>query len=128
MPTSPSREVLRARANAIPPVEGGEIVGEKDALAMLFDLKRLGSNLPEHLTQQHKSIFESLLPELELSDKGDYYVLDGPTLYAAIARAVKGGAAQAISDIGQPLAENRLLEELLMTEQAGATEPPAEYS
>lgn len=127
MPHSTSREVLRARANAIPPVEGGEIVGEKDALAMILDLKLLGSSLPEHLTQQHRSIFDSLLPELELSENGEYYVLDGPTLYAALARAVKGGAAQVISDIGQPLAENRLLEELLLTEQPeAATEPPSE--
>ncbi len=90
----PNRETIREQAASIPLVHDGVAVTEKTALAILDDLERYGSAIPDHIREQIATLTN------ELKDKiGD----DVPELVlrGIVARAAIAGAAQVISDAGQ---------------------------
>ena len=114
MADHPSRATLNRRAAALPLVESGEVIDTKEINAVLLDVERLGSMLPEHLRDQAAAVLLFAQAELEHSEDGSIYVMDEQILKGLIARAVRAGAAQTVSDLGQPLVEQHELEEILL--------------
>lgn len=89
----PDRDEIRRRSLALPLSGESETVDETTALAILEDLKRVGSPIPNHVIEQIEHLTE------EISE----HVVGIPPkiLQGIIARAAIAGAAQAVSDTGQ---------------------------
>ena len=105
----PDRQDIKRRSLALPVTSEGETVDEPTALAILEDLKRSGSHIPEHIDEQIEDLTE------EMSEK----VTGVPTqvLQGIIARAAIAGAAQAVSDTGRAQLELQEFREQLGLEQ-----------
>lgn len=123
MAMHPTRAALRRRAQAIPLVEGGEIIENKEVDALLLDVERLGSILPEHLRDQAAQILAFAKVEIGESSDGTQFTLDETVLRGIIARSVRAGAGQTLSDIGQPLADSQEFEDMLMLAPQTNAEP-----
>jgi hypothetical protein len=102
------RQEIKRRSLVLPVTGESETIDEPTALAILEDLKRNGSSIPEHIDEQIEDIAK------ELSDK----VTGIPVqiLQGIVARAAIAGAAQAISDTGQAQLELQEFRERLGVE------------
>ncbi len=115
----PDKSSLRKRASALPAVEGGEILTEREALSILEYVKELGSLLPEHLLEQVERVLGESFEQIEMlpGPISNTYHISETALRGLISRAVLAGAAQAASDFGEPLAQARHFYELFVYEQ-----------
>ncbi len=117
----PTRDEVKKRALALPLSGVGETIDEKTALAILDDLERNGSSIPEHLREQIAALTEELGGAIE----GE---VTPQILRGIVARAAIAGAAQVVSDTGQTFLDIESVKQLLGIESEHipiTTEPPA---
>lgn len=93
-----SRETARKGALAVPLAGLSDTIDEKTALAILDDLEKSGSSIPEHLKEQIADLTTEIGAKV-----GD--TIPPPILRGIIARAAIAGAAQAVSDTGQTIVD-----------------------
>src|SRR5688572_6712893 len=89
----PTRDEVKKRTLALPLSGVGETIDEKTALAILDDLERNGSSIPEHIREQ----IAALTAELGGTIEGE---VTPQILRGIVARAAIAGAAQVVSDTG----------------------------
>lgn len=111
------RQRIRDKVVALPLAEQGEVIDEKTSLAVLEDLKRNGSIIPAHLSEQIASIVENLSPDIGIHP----LILRG-----IVARAAIAGATQAVHDTGQAIQDIQAFREVVdVTLTAETDTPPA---
>lgn len=101
-----SRETARKGALAVPLTGLGDTIDEKTALAILEDLERSGSSIPEHVREQITDLTSEIGAKI-----GE--TIPPQILRGIIARAAIAGAAQAVSDTGASIADIEALKEAL---------------
>ena len=95
----PDRKDIHERVASLPLVEGGEILDEKAALATFEDLKRSGSQIPEHIGRVISTVVGEVSDELDEGPDHDFQV-SASMLRGIVARAAIRGASQTASDLG----------------------------
>jgi hypothetical protein len=111
--TQPNRAELHRRAFALPLVEGEfEPIDNITANALLHDVKKSGSRLPDHLVEQANRFFHENADGLQIVD-GNNVVLPVNVLRNIVNRAMRKGAAVTIYDIGEVIADSNDLYDLL---------------
>lgn len=103
-----SKEMLTARAIALPTAEDGQILDDTESLCLLETLSQIGSIIPEHLKNQRLRLYQQAIEEFPEFGIEGHATITYDMFRAFIARVAISAGAQVISDIGEA---QRLIEQ-----------------
>lgn len=103
------RNEISQRAAALPLVGDGELLDDIRTEQILLELKRNGSHILAHANTQVDHVIDELRPEWDQTESGQYLLSEGE-ITTVVARALRRGAGQAVSDIGSTLVDISTLE------------------